>query len=1183
MVIGLRSRIFAVVLVLFLAAAPIAEVAMSGEGPASPRAGWPLRVRTEWESPQYNGSANIIFNDTDRDGTVELIVWGEFQTGDGSSVNSVMVYKPPSYRMVWSANYSGWINDLTLADVDRDGHVEIVIEQSGFEGTNFTVVSGGSYETLWTGPDMEGNVFYSGIEDLDADGSLEFVWVNSSSIFDGTKFSYESHVLVYGAKSHQPEWTSPAIPQGVSDVQVAQLDPDPAMELYMLCNDRDEDFTDVNQTIRVYDGASHSLQWTAMLPGDPGWIWPLYVGDLDNDTNGEVLLQVDRSESSGVLMYAGDNGSLLLNFTLGNTTDMTALADINSDGALELLATGSEIVDADNSTYNLTHYVFDLRGCAVAWKAGPLLSDQDGSSGLQPLMQITGQFPDIVPGYLPQFILGNATVGIMSSTVVYEFIDGKTFKTLWKSPELSTMGFGGLDVLASQADSDPGVELFLTESWITVGMDIKSKLHVLSLSDFTEEWTSDELAGFVMGVGADLINDSRPEVGLQIQDYDMSTGMSTLQTRILDGDSHEALWASPKSSDQQINFSDLYGSGRNEIICIAKTTDNDRNTSSKLSVYNDTTFAQSWSGTEEQGDMETLFIGDLDNDTLGELVTSLRWEDQDWNSFTNITVREFSEKAPKLPDIAISAQDISFSNSTPVAGMPLEISVNVGNIGTLNAIGCCLTILVDEQLALETTVDVAMGNRTRIGCNWTATAGNHTFKVMADRLGLLEELNETNNNASVQLLVLERPHPVPVISSPLEGQNLPSGANTTFNGTASVFAPGGSRSFFWKYDGLTYLGNGSLFNASLPPGPHRVSLYADDGYFNASTSVNVTVGPPKPPPGTTWAVISSPEDGSEFTAGEQIRFDGSQSQAARAEYTLTYAWSSNRTGPLGVAANFTRALPAGVHNITLKVDDGHGVQSSAHVQVRLKPSTGVAAIISSPQEGQAFDASELISFDGSRSTGPQGAVLSYVWTSSLAGPMGSEKSFSRKLLAGGHTITLRVSDGQGHSSTDTVNITVTGIDDLPPTVSITYPAEGAVVSGTVNITGTAGDETAVVSVKVKIDNGPWMTADGTTSWSFSWNTTTVVNGTYTITARADDGNHTSEEASINLTVDNKPVKPSRPPADEVAFPTALLVVVAAVLVLAVAAVAFIVFRSRRRTPPAYNVVEDSRGIAPPRM
>ena len=1146
--------------------------------------GAPLRVRTEWESPQFNGSANIIMNDTDRDGIIELIVWGEFQDDQGSTVDTVMVYKPPAYDLVWQANFSNQIYDLSLADLYLNGSVQLIIEQTDYEHTNFTVVSGNGYGTIWTGPDMDGNVFYNYIEDIDTDGELEFVWVNTSSIFDGMQMTYESHIQVFGARSHQSEWTSPAIPQDVMDFQALQLDSDPALELYMMSYDMDENFTTVNQTFRVFDGRSHSLQCTGMVPDGPSWFSQLDIGDIDNDTSGEVLLQTFWSNRSDILMFSAVNGSLLWNFSVGNTSNSAQVADIDADGAMEILATAIEDVDPDNSTYNLTHYVLDLRSRSIAWKAGPFLSDQSGTSFLYPIMGVSGTYPDIMPQTVPQFVLSNVTNGVVGATATHDIIDGKTLAKLWTSPEFSSIGYGGMDLLSSQADSDPAREIAISDAKMDLSMNFKAKVHIYSDNNFTEEWTSEEYAAYyVMAVGVDVIGSSAPELLLQVSGSDPDTQDTTSQTIILNGDTHNVLWTGPKDSYDTGNFADLYGSPQREIIHIAvNQTTMDRTSHSTLSVYNDTTYALAWTAGEQDGEMSIYYTGDLDNDTVGELVTSLQWEDQDYNTFTNITVREFTEEAPLLPDIAVTEQDISISNSTPVAGMPLNITVNVSNIGTLNATGCCVTLLLDEQLALEATVDAAIGNRTQIAYNWTAVAGNHTFKVLADPLGLIHELNETNNNASLEILVRERPRPVPVISSPLEGANITTGTNITFNGTASVFAPGGSRSFYWKYDGLTYLGNTSLFNATLPSGSHRVSLYADDGYFNASTSVNVTVGPYKPPPGITWAVISSPEDGAEFTSGEQIRFDGTQSQAARAEYALSYAWSSNRSGPLGVAANFTRALPAGVHNITLRVDDGHGCQSFAHVEVKVKPSTGVVAIISSPVDGQAFDASELIAFDGSRSTGPQGTVLSYVWTSSLAGGLGSEKTFSRKLLAGNHTISLRVSDGQGHSSTETVNISVTGIEDLPPTVNITYPAEGAILSGTVNITGTAWDETAVVSVKVKIDNDAWMTADGTTNWTFAWNTSSIYNGTHTITARADDGNHTSVEVSVNVTVDNRPSTPHRPPVKQ-GIPVALLAALAVVVILAVAVVAFLVIRSRRRTPPAYNLVDDSRGIAPPRM
>lgn len=93
----------------------------------------------------------------------------------------------------------------------------------------------------------------------------------------------------------------------------------------------------------------------------------------------------------------------------------------------------------------------------------------------------------------------------------------------------------------------------------------------------------------------------------------------------------------------------------------------------------------------------------------------------------------------------------------------------------------------------------------------------------------------------------------------------------------------------------------------------------------------------------------------------------------------------------------------------------------------------------------------------------------------------------------------------------------------PPTVEITSPEENEMVSGTTTIQGTAsdpdGDET-LEQVEVKIDDGSWEVAAGTTSWSYSWDTTTVNNGEHTIYARSYDGEDYSTEDSVVVTVNN---------------------------------------------------------------
>jgi len=77
-----------------------------------------------------------------------------------------------------------------------------------------------------------------------------------------------------------------------------------------------------------------------------------------------------------------------------------------------------------------------------------------------------------------------------------------------------------------------------------------------------------------------------------------------------------------------------------------------------------------------------------------------------------------------------------------------------------------------------------------------------------------------------------------------------------------------------------------------------------------------------------------------------------------------------------------------------------------------------------------------------------------------------------------------------------------------PTVSITSPLNNANVSGIVNVQGTASDpdgSSQLQMVEVKIDTGSWSQANGTVSWSYSWDTTTISNGQHSIYARSYDG------------------------------------------------------------------------------
>jgi YVTN family beta-propeller protein len=96
-------------------------------------------------------------------------------------------------------------------------------------------------------------------------------------------------------------------------------------------------------------------------------------------------------------------------------------------------------------------------------------------------------------------------------------------------------------------------------------------------------------------------------------------------------------------------------------------------------------------------------------------------------------------------------------------------------------------------------------------------------------------------------------------------------------------------------------------------------------------------------------------------------------------------------------------------------------------------------------------------------------------------------------------------------------------DTKAPTVSLTTPATGATVSGTVTLSATATDNVAVAGVQFLVDNAPLGAEDTTAPYGpVSWNTTTATNGTHLLTARARDAAGNTTTSTVSVTVDNSP-------------------------------------------------------------
>jgi hypothetical protein len=145
----------------------------------------------------------------------------------------------------------------------------------------------------------------------------------------------------------------------------------------------------------------------------------------------------------------------------------------------------------------------------------------------------------------------------------------------------------------------------------------------------------------------------------------------------------------------------------------------------------------------------------------------------------------------------------------------------------------------------------------------------------------------------------------------------------------------------------------------------------------------------------------------------------------------------------------------------------------------------------------------------------------------IAQPTGT--SYSDTSLTPGtwfYRVTAQDAAGNVGPASNEASATATS-DTTPPTVSVTAPAAGATVTGTINLNSTASDNVAVAGVQFKVDGNDVGSEDTTSPYSVTWDTLTATAGSHTITAVARDGaGNRTTSAGVTVTVNNPPVDTS---------------------------------------------------------
>ena len=203
-------------------------------------------------------------------------------------------------------------------------------------------------------------------------------------------------------------------------------------------------------------------------------------------------------------------------------------------------------------------------------------------------------------------------------------------------------------------------------------------------------------------------------------------------------------------------------------------------------------------------------------------------------------------------------------------------------------------------------------------------------------------------------------------------------------------------------------------------------------------------------------------------------------------------------------------VAAGAYNLTARAtDNSGGITTSAVVAITVNPSANVppTASITAPANGATFTApaSVTITATAGDTDGTVSLVEFFQGTTKIGqattAPYSLVDECRRRRLQPDRA---RHRQPGGITTSAVVAITVNPSANVPPTASITGPANGATFTApaSVTITATAGDTDGTVSL-VEFFQGTTKIGQATTApYSFSW--TNVAAGAYNLTARATD-------------------------------------------------------------------------------
>jgi Domain of unknown function (DUF1929)/Glyoxal oxidase N-terminus/PKD domain/Bacterial Ig domain len=313
-------------------------------------------------------------------------------------------------------------------------------------------------------------------------------------------------------------------------------------------------------------------------------------------------------------------------------------------------------------------------------------------------------------------------------------------------------------------------------------------------------------------------------------------------------------------------------------------------------------------------------------------------------------------------------------------------------------------------------------------------------------------------------------------------------------------------------------------------GNHTLGLSVTDAASVSATATRaVTVSNTT---GTLQVSLTTPAAGSTVSGTVWVNVWLGGAVAGTNTYTMTVGsatvWTESSTATHVTLPWTTTSTPNGQQTLVVSARDASGNTGSGNVTVTVQngapPPLGAA--FSSPAAGATVSGTVSVGLAASGGTPPYtyglGIDGAAVFSSTTSATSTSYAWNTASVANGSHTLSLTVTDGAGATATATRTVTVSNVTGGTFQVTLTSPAPGSTVSGTVWVNiwiqgAAAGSKDYTMAV------------GGTTVWSESstdthvalpWVTTSTPNGARTLVVTVRDSANATGTASVAVTVQN---------------------------------------------------------------